>query len=78
MMLQQSFENGEKKPVAVGPWGGQDGFRWDDGVHSTVRQLVIAYGAGIDSLQIEYDKKGSSMWSQLHGGNGGMKTAVSQ
>ncbi|KAJ6998693.1 hypothetical protein NC653_014763 [Populus alba x Populus x berolinensis] len=76
MMLQQSFENGEKKPVAVGPWGGQDGFRWDDGVHSTVRQLVIAYGAGIDSLQIEYDKKGSSIWSQLHGGNGGMKTAV--
>jgi hypothetical protein len=47
-------------------------------VHSTVRQLVIAYGAGIDSLQIEYDKKGSSIWSQIHGGNGGMKIAVSQ
>ncbi|KAF2324626.1 hypothetical protein GH714_015711 [Hevea brasiliensis] len=71
MMLQQSFEEGEKKPVAVGPWGGQDGFRWDDGVYSTVRQLVITHGAGIDSIQIEYDKKGTSMWSEKHGGNGG-------
>ncbi|XP_011028924.1 PREDICTED: uncharacterized protein LOC105128794 isoform X2 [Populus euphratica] len=68
--------DGEKKPVAVGPWGGQEGFLWDDGVHSTVKQLVIAHGAGIDSIQVEYDRKGTSVWSQIHGGNGGMKTTV--
>ena len=37
----QSFE---EKPVSVGPWGGNGGYRWDDGVYSTVRQLVIVHG----------------------------------
>ncbi|XP_050211243.1 jacalin-related lectin 3-like isoform X1 [Mercurialis annua] len=69
-----SFEAGEKKPIALGPWGGQDGHRWDDGVHSTVRQLVIAHGSGIDSIQFEYDKKGTSIWSEKHGGSGGIRT----
>lgn len=59
--------------VSVGPWGGQDGFRWDDGVYSTVRQLVIAHGAGIDYIQIEYDLKGSSVWSDKHGGKEGKR-----
>eukprot|EP00257_Ricinus_communis_P015536 XP_015573475.1 jacalin-related lectin 3 isoform X1 [Ricinus communis] len=75
-MLPQSlaFGDGEKKPIAVGPWGGQNGCRWDDGVYSTVRQLVIVHGSGIDSIQIEYDKKGTSIWSEKHGGNGGNRT----
>ncbi|XVE56105.1 hypothetical protein DITRI_Ditri03aG0210600 [Diplodiscus trichospermus] len=64
----------DKKPVSVGPWGGQGGSCWDDGVFTTVRELVIAHGAGIDSIQIEYDNKGSSIWSKKHGGNGGSKT----
>ncbi|KAJ8772729.1 hypothetical protein K2173_027906 [Erythroxylum novogranatense] len=73
IILAQSLssEKGEKVPVSAGPWGGQDGFRWDDGVYSTVRQFVIAHGAGIDSIQIEYDKKGVSIWSEKHGGFGG-------
>ena len=48
--------------------------RWDDGVYSTVRQLVIAHGIGIDSILIEYDKNGSSVWSEKHGGSGGTRT----
>jgi len=74
MLLQQSSEASAKKPISVGPWGAQQGLRWDDGVYSTVRQLVITHGAGIDSIQIEYDKKGTSIWSDKHGGNGGDKT----
>ncbi|KAF5955760.1 hypothetical protein HYC85_008616 [Camellia sinensis] len=62
-----------KSTMAVGPWGGQDGFRWDDGVYSGVRQLVIAHGAGIDSIRIEYDDRGFSVWSEKHGGSGGLK-----
>lgn len=42
-------------------------------MYSTVRQLVMAHGLGIDSIQIEYDKKGTSVWSEKHGGNGGNK-----
>ncbi|OMO75253.1 Mannose-binding lectin [Corchorus olitorius] len=63
----------DTKPVSVGPWGGQGGSPWDDGVYSTVRQLVIAHGAGIDSIQIEYDNKGNSIWSRKHGGEAGSK-----
>ncbi|KAE8712659.1 Detected protein of confused Function [Hibiscus syriacus] len=64
----------DQKPVTVGPLGGQGGSSWDDGVYSTIRQLVIAHGSGIDSFQIEYDNKGNSLWSKKHGGNGGSKT----
>ncbi|KAK3231688.1 hypothetical protein Dsin_003569 [Dipteronia sinensis] len=73
MMLPQNFEDYGKKPMSVGPWGGQSGSRWDDGVYSTVRKVVIAHGSGIDSIEIEYDKKGSSIWSDKHGGKGGNK-----
>ncbi|KAE8659886.1 Jacalin-related lectin 3 [Hibiscus syriacus] len=64
----------DQKPVTVGPWGGQGGSSWDDGVYSTIRQLVIAHGFCIDSIQIEYDNKGNPLWSKKHGGNGGSKT----
>ncbi|XP_050366078.1 jacalin-related lectin 3 [Argentina anserina] len=69
-----TFEETEKKAISVGPWGGHNGLMWDDGVYSTVRQLVIAHGSGVDSIQIEYDSKGCSFWSDRHGGNGGWKT----
>ncbi|CAN1824127.1 Jacalin-related lectin 3, partial [Linum perenne] len=60
--------------ISVGPWGGQTGARWDDGVYTAVRQVIIFHGAAIDSVQFEYDKKGSSVWSEKHGGTGGIKT----
>ncbi|KAK7300935.1 hypothetical protein RJT34_11788 [Clitoria ternatea] len=72
--MMQSFEGSTKKPVSIGPWGGNGGSCWDDGTYSGVRQLVIVHGVGIESIQIEYDKKGSSVWSEKHGGNGGHKT----
>ncbi|KAG8055212.1 hypothetical protein GUJ93_ZPchr0001g32479 [Zizania palustris] len=64
----------EKNPILVGPWGGLGGTPWDDRVHSTVRQIVIAHGAAIDSIKIEYDLKGNSVWSEKHGGDGGSRT----
>nr|KYP45177.1 Agglutinin [Cajanus cajan] len=70
MFRVQSFE---EKPVCVGPWGGSGGYRWDDGIYSTIRQLVISHGEGIESIQIEYDKNGSSVWSLKYGGSGGYK-----
>lgn len=63
----------EKKPISIGPWGGLDGDQWDDGFYTTIRQLIISHGAGIDSMQIEYDRKGSSVWAVKHGGKGGIK-----
>ncbi|XP_057975800.1 jacalin-related lectin 3 [Malania oleifera] len=68
-----SLEDYETNPVSVGPWGGKEGLHWNDGVHSTIRQLAIAHGAGINSIMIEYDNEGSSEWSEKHGGSGGYK-----
>ncbi|KAI3460354.1 hypothetical protein Pfo_017017 [Paulownia fortunei] len=68
-----NLENSGKHTTMVGPWGGQDGYYWDDGVYSTIRQLEIAHGAGIDSIRIEYDLNGRSVWSEKHGGSGGAK-----
>nr|TKS10118.1 hypothetical protein D5086_0000087040 [Populus alba] len=46
----------------------------DDGVYSTVRQVVICHGAAIDSIQFKYNERGSSVWSEKHGGTGCLKT----
>lgn len=72
--LLQSLENHGKQIISVGPWGGDNGLHWDDGVYSTIRQLEIAHGTGVDSLKVEYDKNGTSVWSEKHGGSGGAKT----
>lgn len=60
--------------IAAGPWGGQCGYQWDDGAHSTVRQIVITSAAAIDSIQFEYDDNGRSIWSDKHGRSSGIKT----
>ena len=72
--MWQSYEGYGNSHISVGPWGGQSGARWDDGVYNTVRQVVICHGATIDSIQFEYDKRGSSVWSDKHGGTGCLKT----
>ncbi|KAJ6399523.1 hypothetical protein OIU77_020142 [Salix suchowensis] len=69
-----SYEGYGNSHISVGPWGGQSGARWDDGVYNTVRQVVICHGATIDSVRFEYDKRGSSVWSEKHGGPGCLKT----
>ncbi|EEE64302.1 hypothetical protein OsJ_19139 [Oryza sativa Japonica Group] len=72
----QSIKSSDgKSPIVVGPWGGTGGYPWDDGVYSTVRQVIITHGAAIDSIRIEYDLKGSSVWSETHGStDGGSET----
>lgn len=59
----------EKKPLKVGPFGSDSGGeRFDDGVHSTVRQVVVCSSlSSILYIQIEYDDDGSSSWSRKHG-----------
>lgn len=73
-LVLQAFQDSAKKPVSAGPWGGDDGVAWDDGVYSSVKQVVITYGMAIDSIQFEYDEYGSSILSEKHGGRGGYQT----
>lgn len=65
------MESYGRQTTLVGPWGGQEGQYWDDGVYSGVRQVEIAHGVVIDSIRVEYDLNGRSIWSDIHGGTGG-------
>uniref|UniRef100_J3M8Q2 Jacalin-type lectin domain-containing protein n=1 Tax=Oryza brachyantha TaxID=4533 RepID=J3M8Q2_ORYBR len=68
----QSIKSSDgKSPIVVGPWGGTGGYPWDDGVYSNIRQVIITHGAAIDSIRIEYDLKGNSVWSETHGSTDG-------
>lgn len=69
----QSLSSEKKRPIVVGPWGGPGGSRWDDGVYTGIKQVVVVHGAGIVSVQFEYDQKGCSVWSEKHGGDGGTR-----
>ncbi|KAL2892772.1 Jacalin-related lectin 3 [Bienertia sinuspersici] len=70
-----NYHGSEVNYMALGPWGGQNGFRWDDGVYSGVKQVLISTSSvGIHSIQFEYDKYGRSVWSDSHGGNSGSRT----
>lgn len=35
---------------------------------------MITHATAIDSIQIEYDANGTSIWSEKHGGRGGYMT----
>ncbi|XP_022137378.1 jacalin-related lectin 3 [Momordica charantia] len=63
-----------KKAMSLGQHGGAGGFLWDDGVFSSIKQLVINHGRCVDSIRTEYDDNGSSIWSRRHGGNGGLRS----
>ncbi|KAF6141000.1 hypothetical protein GIB67_006629 [Kingdonia uniflora] len=71
-MLQDCCEY-EKNQISIGPWGGQGGTMLDDELNTTIRHMVIGHGLGIDFIQTEYDREGSSVWSEKHGGVGGAK-----
>ncbi|KAK9113048.1 hypothetical protein Scep_020567 [Stephania cephalantha] len=60
----------EPAPCGPGPWGGDGGRPWDDGVFTGVKQIYVTRGDAISSIQIEYDRSGQSVWSVRHGGSG--------
>ncbi|KAH9326938.1 hypothetical protein KI387_007116, partial [Taxus chinensis] len=72
--MSLSKHKSNKSVISVGPWGGNGGSPWDDGDFKGIRQIVIVHAGAIDSIRIEYDKNGRSIWSDKHGGNGGDKT----
>lgn len=63
----------EPIPIGPGPWGGEGGKPWDDGVYTGIKQIYVTRDDFIGSIQIEYDRSGQSVWSTRHG-NGGQIT----
>lgn len=64
----------EPAPCGPGPWGGDGGRAWDDGVFSGIKQIFVTRAEAVHSIQIEYDRNGQFIWSVKHGGNGGTYT----
>ncbi|MFS7974424.1 putative jacalin-like lectin domain-containing protein [Helianthus anomalus] len=48
--------------ILLGPWGGNGGDEWDDGVHIGVREITLIYGSCIDSIRVTYDNYGKPFW----------------
>ncbi|KAH9326936.1 hypothetical protein KI387_007114, partial [Taxus chinensis] len=63
----------EPVPVGPGPWGGDGGKPWDDGVFSGIRQIIIIREEVIEiiltSLRDE-QKMDNSVWKKRQGGSG--------
>ncbi|CAN0906601.1 Jacalin-related lectin 3 [Linum grandiflorum] len=57
-----------------GPWGGQGGSAFDDGIYSGIRQIYVSRNVGIVYLRAQYDRDGQPVWGSRHGGTGGFKT----
>jgi hypothetical protein len=68
----------EPIPIGPGPWGGEGGKPWDDGVYTGVKQIYITRNEFIGSIQIEYDRSGQSIWSTRHGDGGQITHRVSK
>lgn len=66
---------GEKKRIAVGPWGGNGGSAWDDGSYSGIREITIVHGRCIDSIKVVYDKNGKPTMGEKRGGVGGTRNS---
>ncbi|KAM7505699.1 hypothetical protein LguiB_004603 [Lonicera macranthoides] len=62
--------------IPVVPFGGQGGNLWDDGVHTTIRQLIIFYSEAISYIEVEYDDNGKSKWSNTRGHKQGTRGTV--
>ncbi|RZS13643.1 hypothetical protein BHM03_00045255 [Ensete ventricosum] len=62
----------EPAPTGPGPWVGvgDGGKPWDDGVYSGTKQVYITRGDAINSVHIEYDRSGQSVWSTRNGSSG--------
>ncbi|KAG6665173.1 hypothetical protein CIPAW_02G142600 [Carya illinoinensis] len=63
--------SGKKKSIlSVGPWGGNGGASWDDGIYDGVRAFTLVWS----NEMLEYDKNGKPVFAEKHGGGGGYKT----
>ncbi|GKD42521.1 jacalin-related lectin 19-like protein [Tanacetum coccineum] len=58
-----------------GPWGGNGGNQWDDGIHSGIREITLVYSSCIDSICVTYDNNVKPLLAEKHGGMGGTQSA---
>ncbi|PON90980.1 Jacalin-like lectin domain containing protein [Trema orientale] len=62
-----------KQAVSYGPWGGNGGMLFDDGVYTGVREIHLARSGGVVSIRVCYDMNGRAVWGNKNGGSGGFR-----
>jgi hypothetical protein len=62
-----------KQAVSYGPWGGNGGNIFDDGVYTGVREVHLTRYGGVVSIRICYDLNGKEIWGSKNGGSGGIR-----
>lgn len=62
-----------KGVLTYGPWGGNGGSLFDDGVYDGIRQINLSRNVGIVSLRVCYDQNGQPVRGSKNGGTGGFK-----
>lgn len=60
--------------ITYGPWGGNGGLIFNDGVYSGIRQVNLSRNIGIVSIKVCYDHDGQAIWGSKHGGTGGFRS----
>lgn len=61
------------KAVSHGPWGGNGGMLFDDGVYTGVREIHLTRYGGVVSIRVCYDLNGQAIWGNKNGGSGGIR-----
>ncbi|KAK9713944.1 hypothetical protein RND81_06G060000 [Saponaria officinalis] len=67
------YPHSSKKVVSFGPWGGDSGTIFDDGIYTGVREIQITRSGGLVSIRVCYDHNGRAVWARKNGGSAGLK-----
>ncbi|KAH9606049.1 hypothetical protein KSS87_006686 [Heliosperma pusillum] len=67
------YPHSSKKLVSSGPWGGDSGTIFDDGIYTGVREIQITRSGGLVSIRVCYDHNGKAVWGKRNGGTAGLK-----
>lgn len=60
--------------MTYGPWGGNGGTLFDDGVYDGIKEIHLSRNVGIVSIRVCYDLNGHPQWGSKNGGTGGYKS----
>ena len=67
------YPHSSRKVVSFGPWGGDSGTIFDDGIYTGVREIQITRSGGLVSVRVCYDHNGKPVWGRKNGGTAGLK-----
>lgn len=59
--------------MTYGPWGGQGGTVFDDGIYDGIREIHLSRNVAMVSIRVCYDRQGEPHWGLKNGSSGAYK-----